>query len=412
MTRGTRPEVDRLALFSGTPSFPEPLHVGRPNIGDPEYLLRRINEAVDRRWLTNRGPLVQEFERKVQDYLGVRHCVAMSNGTVALEIAIRAAEISGEVIVPSFTFIATAHALQWQEITPVFCDVDPKTHNIDPRRVEELITPRTTAIIGVHVWGRPCDVEALTGIAERNGLVLMFDAAHALGSSHRGRMVGGFGLAEVFSFHATKFVNCLEGGAVTTNDDLLAAKIRLKKNFGFTDVDTVSHVGTNGKMNEFSAAMGLTNLRNVDTFIAHNRKIHDAYREGLAGLPGLDLVLFDPSERNNYQYAVALVDEAKCGLSRDDLVVLLGAENVRARRYFYPGCHRMEPYRSSFPENGVLLPETEVLAERILALPTGEVLSVRDAAVICGLIRTGVENADAVKKAVRALPPSQRPRLI
>ena len=181
----------------------------------------------------------------------------MCNATVALEIAIRAMGMSGEVIVPSFTFVATAHALQWQEITPVFCDIDPRTHNLDPNRIEEMITPRTTGIIGVHVWGRPCAVDALAEIAQRRHLKLLFDAAHAFGCSYQGQMIGNFGDAEVFSFHATKFFNTFEGGAVVTNDDELAAKMRLMKNFGFHGYDNVIYVGTNGKMSEVSAAMGL-----------------------------------------------------------------------------------------------------------------------------------------------------------
>src|SRR6185369_4193577 len=216
-----------LAVLGGPREFAEPLHVGRPNIGDRGRLLSLINDMLDRRWLTNQGPLVQEFERRVAEHVGVEHCVAMCNGTVALEIAIRALGLTGEVILPSFTFIATAHALQWQEITPVFCDIDPHTHRLDPNRVESMITPRTSGIIGVHVWGRPCDVDALTEIAERRKLTLLFDAAHAFSSSRNGTMVGGFGAAEVFSFHATKFLNTGEGGAVVTNDDDLAQRMRL-----------------------------------------------------------------------------------------------------------------------------------------------------------------------------------------
>ena len=175
---------------------------------------------LDNRWLTNNGPFVREFEGQVARLAGVKHCIATCNGTVALEIAIRAAGLSGEVIVPSFTFIATAHALQWQEITPVFADIDPQTHHLDPRCVEKMITPRTTGIVAVHLWGAPCDIESLSAIASKHGLKLLFDAAHAFGSSYKGRAIGSFGQGEVFSFHATKFINTLEGGRsllTTTN---------------------------------------------------------------------------------------------------------------------------------------------------------------------------------------------------
>ena len=221
--------IDDLAIFGGTPAFEEVLHVGRPNIGDRESLFIRLNDLLDRKWLTNNGPYVREFEQSVADLIGVKHCIAMCNGTVALEIAIRALGLTGEVIIPSFTFVATAHALQWQEITPVFCDIAPHTHHLDPARIEAMITPRTTGIIGVHLWGQACDVEALTEIAHKHQLKLLFDAAHAFNCSYQGHLIGGFGDAEVFSFHATKFFNTFEGGAITTNNDELAAKIRLMK---------------------------------------------------------------------------------------------------------------------------------------------------------------------------------------
>jgi dTDP-4-amino-4,6-dideoxygalactose transaminase len=382
--------VDDLAALGGRPTFDETLHVGRPNLGDRGRFLERVNEILDRRWLTNNGPTVQEFEQRVADLVGVRHCVAMCNATVALEIAARALDLAGEVIVPSFTFVATAHCLQWQEIMPVFCDVDPTTHNLDPGRIERLITPRTTGIIGVHLWGRACDVEALSEVADRHGLKLLFDAAHAFGCSHRGKMVGGFGQAEVFSFHATKFFNTLEGGAVATDDDTLAEKLRLMRNFGFSGLDNVIYVGTNGKMNEISAAMGLSSLETIETVIAHNRRNYAAYSQGLADLPGVSLLRYDPGQRHNYHYVILEVDELVTGISRDQLMSVLHAENIRARRYFYPACHRMEPYRSYYPNAGLLLPETERLASRVLALPTGMAVGEAEIAQICGILRLAV----------------------
>ena len=379
--------VEQLALFGGAPTFAEKLHVGRPNIGDRARLLARINDMLDRRWLSNNGPYVQEFERRIAELTGAKHCVAMCNATVALEIAIRAVGMAGEVIVPSYTFIATAHALQWQQITPVFCDVDPQTHNIDPSRVEALITPRTTGIIGVHVWGQPCDVEALADIARRSGLRLIYDAAHAFGCDYRGQMIGNFGDAEVFSFHATKFFNTFEGGAVVTNDDSLAHKMRLMKNFGFADYDQVVSIGTNGKMSEIAAAMGLTGLESLEDFVAVTRHNYQRYRHELADLPGVRFLTFDENERRNYQYIVIEVDEARAGISRDLIMKTLWAENVIARRYFYPGCHRMEPYRSYFPHAGLLLPETEALCQRTLLLPTGTAIDEEDIVAICQIIQ-------------------------
>jgi len=390
-------DLDCLAVFGGTPAFSEMLHVGRPNLGDRERLLGRINELLDRKWLTNNGPFVQEFEQKISEMLGVKHCIAICNATVALEIAIRATGLKGEVIVPSFTFIATAHALQWQEITPVFCDIDPQTHNLDPRRVEELITPRTTGIIGVHVWGRACEVEALADIAQRRQLKLLFDAAHAFGCSYKGRMIGNFGAAEIFSFHATKFFNTFEGGAVVTNDDDLAAKIRLMKNFGFHGYDNVIYIGTNGKMSEVSAAMGLTELESLEEFIAVNYRNYQHYKRELSDVPGVRMIAFDETEKSNFQYIILEVDETVTQVNRDKLVEILHAENVLARRYFYPGCHQMEPYRSYFPHAGLLLPETEKLAQRVLSLPNGTAVGPDEISKICQIIRLVVEHADEVR---------------
>ncbi len=389
---------DELALFGGTPTFSKKLHVGRPNIGDRDRLLQRINDLLDRRWLSNNGPYVQELEKRIADIVGVQHCIAMCNGSVALEIVIRAAELTGEVILPSFTFIATAHALQWQEITPVFCDVDPNTHTINPWRVEAMITPRTTGIIGVHLWGQPCDVENLAEIAQKHNLKLIFDAAHAFGCSYKGCMVGNFGNAEVFSFHATKFINAFEGGAVVTNDDELATKIRLMKNFGFTGYDNVNYIGTNGKMSEASAAMGLTSLESMDEFVAINYRNYKQYQRELANIPGVKLLTYNKAEKYNYQYIVLEIDEAATQISRDQCLEVLWAENILARRYFYPGCHRMEPYRSYFPHAGLLLPETESLGKGVLVLPTGTAVGVEEISKICQIIRFVVQHSYEIKE--------------
>lgn len=366
--------------------FAETIHVGRPNIGDRDAFLKLVGEMFDRRWLSNNGPLVQQFERRVADYLGVRHCVAMCNGTIALEIAIRALGLEGEVIVPSYTFIATAHALHWQGITPVFADIDPETHNLDPEAVRRMITPRTSGIIGVHLWGRGAPVESLQQIADEHGLQLMFDAAHAFGCSYRGRMIGGFGRAEVLSFHATKFFNTFEGGAVVTNDDQLAETMRLMRNFGFAGFDHVIHPGTNGKMIEVCAAMGLVNLDYIGAVIEANRRNYRAYHEALTGIPGLRLMPYDEVERNNWQYVILEVGP-ECRATRDQIVAELHRHNVLARKYFWPGCHRMQPYRDLFPHAGLLLPNTEAVAARVIVLPTGTSVTPSDVRSIATLLR-------------------------
>lgn len=366
--------------------------MGRPNTGDLQRFRERVDSMFGRRWFTNNGPLVQEFESRLSECLGVKHCIAVCNATIGLEIAIRALGLVGEVIVPSFTFVATAHALQWQGITPVFCDIEPQTHLIDPGRIEELITPRTSAILGVHIWGRTPAIEALEAISCKHGLGLFFDAAHAFGCSRNGRMVGGFGSCEVFSFHATKFLNCFEGGAIATENDDLGEKIRLMKNFGFIGYDSVDHLGTNGKMPEISAAMGLTNLESVDEFVEVNRRNVTRYGEGLRGLSGIRLLEYEGNERFNYQYVVIEVEENLSGISRDRLVGVLHENGVLARRYFHPGCHRMKPYASRYHEGAAHLKVTEEVCERVVVLPTGTAIGPREIDRVCAVIERSISN--------------------
>lgn len=395
----SKPEPDsrHLAIIGGTPRFSEPLHVGRPNIGDKAQLTQRFEEIIERRWFTNDGPVVQQFERKITEITGVKNCVSICNATVALEIAIRALELRGEVIVPSYTFVATAHALQWQEITPVFADINPKTLNLDPACLERIITPRTTGIIGVHLWGRPCDTNAIEQLAHKYRLKVLYDAAHALGCSHEGKMIGNFGECEVLSFHATKFINSFEGGAILTNNDALAEKIRLMRNFGFAGFDRVTYLGTNGKMTEICAAMGLTSLESMDKVIQTNRDNYETYRNELEGMRGLALLRYDPGEKSNYHYIVLEVDPVCSPLNRDEIVEVLHAENVLARKYFWPGCHRMEPYRSLFPNAGLLLPNTESKSAQVIVLPTGQCVSRQDIAAICSIIKSALEQSREVR---------------
>jgi dTDP-4-amino-4,6-dideoxygalactose transaminase len=384
--------ISDLAVRGAPPAFREPVHVGRPNVGDQAAFLRAAKDMLDRRWLTNNGPLVQQLECAIAQMHGVAHCVAMCNGTIALEIAIRALDLTGEVIVPAYTFIATAHALSWQGITPVFADIDPATHNLDPDAARRMITPRTTGIIGVHLWGRPAPVDALQALADERGLQLMFDSAHAFGCSAGGRRIGGFGRCEVLSFHATKVFNTFEGGAVLTNDAELAETMRLMRNFGFIGFDNVIHPGTNGKMPEINAAMGLVNLDALPQFVASNRERHAAYARAFSGLDGIRLLAHDPADDPNYQYVVLQVD---AGI-RDKVVTALHAENILARRYFWPGCHRMKPYRDLYPHAGMLLPCTESVAGRVIVLPTGPSLSLDDVDAIAGALVYLVQNHDAL----------------
>jgi dTDP-4-amino-4,6-dideoxygalactose transaminase len=265
-----------------------------------------------------------------------------------------------------------------------------------------MITPKTSGILGVHVWGRPCDTSALETLAQKHNLKLVYDAAHAFGCSHNRQMIGNFGAAEVFSFHATKFLNSFEGGAITTNDDDLARKIRWMTNFGFEGYDNVTFLGTNGKMTEICAAMGMTSLEDIDNIIARNHHNLQTYQRCLAGIPGISMIQYNEEERNNYQYIILEIDPQKAGISRDALVKVLHAENVLVRRYFYPGCHQMEPYRSLFPHAGLLLPETEKLVQRVLSMPNGTAITTGDIELICDLLRFAVENGEAIQEGLTA----------
>jgi dTDP-4-amino-4,6-dideoxygalactose transaminase len=393
--------LDDLAVFGGKSAFSTLLHVGSPNTIDLEAYIARIREVYQANWLTNNGQFVQELESRTARYFGIKHCIAVSSGTTGLEIAIRSTGLKGQVIVPSFTFVATAHALHWLGIEPVFCDIDPDTHSIDPAKVIELITPETTGIIGVHTWGSVCRILELEEISEKHGLILLFDAAHAFGSRDGHGMAGGFGKAEVFSLHATKFINSAEGGLITTNDDELAEKMRLMRNFGFAGYDRIVSVGINGKMSELAAAAGVTALDSLDRFLDHNRANYSCYADLLSGIAGLSIHQVD-ALKSNCQYIVVEIDDALTGIHRDMVMDVLWKENVLARRYFYPGCHRSEPYMSIYPDSSERLRETESLCDRVLCLPTGTSIDKETIGGICNLVRFIIENGDAISSRIRS----------
>lgn len=401
----TKAVVTDLALFGGEPEFAEPIVFGSPNIGRRDVLFDRLNAVLDSRWLSNGGRMSREFERRVAEIAGTRYCVATCNATSALQLALRAGNVTGEVIVPSFTFAATVHAVAWMGLRPVLCDVDSITGSMDASHVEALIGPQTGAILGVHLWGLPCHPQRLERLARRYRIPLVFDAAHAFGCSWRGRSIGGFGDAEVFSFHATKFINSFEGGALVTDNADIAASAAQMRNFGIAGQDTVESVGLNAKMSEAAAAMGLTSLDHMDEFVAVNRANYCAYRARLAGVSGLRVLDIDEQQRSNYQYVVAVLHQGRAGLSRDRLLEILAAENVAARRYFYPGCHRMAPYRTTRS-----FPGTDRLAQEAFVLPTGTRVDQHQVARICELIRFAVEHADTIGESTSAVEPAHRER--
>jgi len=334
--------------------------VGKPNILGEEEFFKEVKKIFKSRWLTNDGKYVRKFENEVAHFLNVKHAIAVCNGTVGLEIAAKACGLKRKVIVPSFTFIATAHALKWIGLEPIFCDIDPFTHNIDPLEVEKLITPEVTGIVGVHLWGRPCAINALQKIADKYNIKLIFDAAHAFGCSYQNTFIGNFGEAEVFSFHATKFFNTFEGGMITTNNDELAENIRRMKNFGFKE--NVITLGTNGKMSEMCAAMGIVGLSKIDNMIEKNRHVYELYKKCLNDLPPVRLIEYSSDDHNNYQYIVIETN------NRDLIQEKLMERGIFTKKYFYPPCHLSYPYKD---ENLTVLKKTESLAKKTLCLPTG-----------------------------------------
>ncbi len=369
----------------------ETLHVGRPNVGDQAVFEKLVSEIFERRWFTNNGVVVREFELMLCDYLGVKHCIPVCNATVGLQLVCHALELTGEVILPAFTFVATPHAVHWEGLKPVFADIDPESHTICPESVESLITDKTSAIAGVHAWGHACHTDQLDEIANRHGLSVMYDAAHAFGCGHQGKMIGNFGRCEVFSFHATKFFNTFEGGAIATNDDQLAEKFRLMTNFGFAGMDTVVNLGTNAKMTEISAAMGISVFACLDDILKKNQLNYERYRDSLGNTTGLRLFPYEHLEKTNWQYIVIEIEAEEFGASRDQVFQRLNDNKVIARRYFYPGCHHMEPYKTLYGDLSSQVPHTEALCQRVLCLPTGSAVSAQDVDEICWLIKSSVE---------------------
>lgn len=380
------------AILGGEPAFRESLHVGRPNLPDRKTFLAYVDKIFESRRLTNKGPLVREFQDRLQEFLQVKHCIPVCNGTIALELAERALGFKSRVIMPSYTFIATAHSLKWQEITPVFADIENDDVTISPQAVKSLLLreKEISGIMGVHVYGHPCDHIALRDLADEHGIKLLYDAAHSFGCEVDGESIASLGDASVFSFHATKFFNSFEGGAIATDDDELAEKVTLMSNFGFGGVkDKVDYLGINGKMTEISAAMGLAMLDCVEQIRAKNKSNFEVYKDALASIPGVTLM--EPSPRltkSNWQYVIIRLNSDLFGIERDLLVNALVNENVIVRRYFFPGCHMMYPYNESPVNQRGSLPLTEKLAEEVVAFPTGQDVSEEDILKIGTLLET------------------------
>lgn len=366
--------------------FPmNPIYVTQPVLPPLEEFVPYLREIWRSKQLTNAGPFHGELEDALAEYLGVEHISLFCNGTIALVTALQALRITGEVITTPYSFVATAHSLLWNGITPVFVDIAPGSMNLDPALIEPAITPRTTAILPVHVYGRPCDVEAIQRIADTYGLRVIYDAAHSFATSIEGRNLYECGDLTVLSFHATKVFNTFEGGAIVSRDARMKQRIDYLKNFGFANETTVVAPGINGKMNEVQAAFGLLQLRYVDEAIARRKHLDGLYREGLAGVPGIGMPEM-PDWRHNYAYFPIFVS-APYPLARDALYERLKADGIFPRRYFYPLITDFPMYRGLPSAAGDRLPVARRIASTVLCLPIYPALTDEDAARVVRIIR-------------------------
>jgi len=367
--------------------FDEPIYVTRPLLPPLEAVHARLAEIWEARWLTNDGPQHVRLTQAIAAYLAVPQVSLFNNGTIALLAAVRALGMRGEVITTPFTFPATPHAISWSGATPVFCDIDPETMTIDAAKIEELITPRTTGILAVHVYGIPCDVAALQAIANRRGLKVVYDAAHAFGTKINGTGIGNFGDASMFSFHATKLFHTAEGGALTTPKADTKAAFDHLKNFGILNQEEVDVVGINGKMNELQAALGLAVLDCVAGEVTRRQAIIARYREQLGGIPGLTLMPEPAGVESSCQYFVIRIDRAEFGTSRDMVFDSLKAHNVLARKYFYPLCTDYACYSDLPSAAPGRLPTASVVVDQVLCLPLYGTLPLTAVDTICDIVR-------------------------
>jgi len=357
------------AILGGKPAFNNKIYVTRPVVPTMDELSPFLSDLLQRKWLTNDGPYVQRFEKELATYLETPYCSTFCNGTLGLQLAIQALKLSGEVITTPFTFPATPHVLYWNHITPVFCDIDPETYNIDISHIESLISPRTTGILAVHVFGNPCNTEEIDRIARHHGLKVIYDAAHAFGVRLNGKSIAGYGDASMFSFHATKIFNTLEGGAVTCTDQHLYQRLRDLKNFGIRGEEEVIDVGINAKMNELQAIFGLINLKKIEKNIKKREMLFNRYVTVLRKIPGIKFQKITEKTSYNYAYLVIEILHEEFGLTRDEVYLCLRTEGIVVRKYFYPLCSNYPCYRGLPSAKRELLPNANTVSARVLSLP-------------------------------------------
>lgn len=372
--------------------FDQPVYVTRPLLPPLDDFIDRLREVWASGWLTNGGDQHQRLEAALAEHLGSPHLSLFNNGTLGLIVACQALRLSGEVITTPFSFPATPHVLSWNSITPVFADVEPTTMNLDPARVESLITGRTTGILGVHVYGTPCQVDAIDDIARTYGLKVIYDAAHAFGAQINGRPIGSFGDATMFSFHATKLFHTAEGGALVVRDESTKRRIDLLKNFGIKNDHEVVMPGINGKMSELSAALGLEVLQHVEAERVRRQRVADIYLARLARHEGVVALRPPAGVRDSLQYFVVRIDASKTGVGRDLLHVRLREFNIVTRKYFYPLCSQYNCYRHLPSAQAPELPVAHRLSSEVLCLPFFGSMSDDDVDRICDAIDWSLES--------------------
>ena len=351
-----------------------------------EEYVEAIKPLWDSVWLTNMGENHEELAKRLCEYLKVDNVSLFVNGHMALEMVLQAMDLDGEVITTPFTFASTTHAIVRNNLTPEFCDIDPDNYTMDVSKIESLITDRTCAIVPVHVYGGLCDVEAIDTIAKKYDLKVVYDAAHAFGTEYKGKGVGTFGDASMFSFHATKVFHTIEGGAVTTSDQHLMDRMYKLKDFGIKNEEIVDGIGANAKMNEFCAVMGLCNLKHLDEEIAKRKVIVERYRDNLEGLTGIKMLPIQKDVKPNYAYFPIIVEEDKFGADRQVIIDKLKEEDIYTRKYFYPLTNDMDCYKGVFDSN--LTPVAKLIAQRAMTLPLFASLDIKDVDRICSIIRS------------------------
>lgn len=390
----------QLAALGGTPAFESAVPVGQlyfPAWRQYEAVFRDI---FDREYYTNHGPLAQQAEAQLAEFLGVKNVVCVTNATIGLIMAATALSLSGRVIVPAFTFVATAQSLTWAGLEPVFCDVDPLTHHMTPEAVEPLLDHSISAILGVNLWGGTCDPTLFEDLAESHDVTLYFDSAQAFGCELNGRRLGAFGTLEVFSFHATKILGTAEGGCVCTDDDDLAARLRnIRSSYGAGRPVPVP-ITTNGRFSEAQAALCILALDDFEERRRHNQLVRQIYRDGFENMLGFQMIEPPTVDRSNEQCAVFDVDPERFGLDRDTLWRSLKAEGIVARRYFYPGLHRVPPYVDSGAPPS--LPNTDYLCNHVLQLPVGALVQLATAEKIVQLVADIRDQAEFLRNVLKS----------